>query len=81
MTSAFSQHLSRDPLLAHQDDSQTADDGRAREQPGGEEIAAMALRKSVRVLKKMGKRVVVVAPPPSGSGVDIGRCLKLRAEG
>lgn len=44
-------------------------------------LAAEALVRTVKSVRDMGKRVVIIAPPPAASGVDIGRCLELRAAG
>ena len=41
-------------------------------------LALMSFRETVKRVRALGKRVVVVAPPPS-SGFDIGRCLELKA--
>lgn len=51
-----------------------------REMDGSEDIAASALGRTVAELRRMGKKVVMVAPPPSAAGVDFGRCLE-RHEG
>lgn len=48
---------------------------------GSEDLASAALGETVRRLRALGKRVVIVAPPPSASDVDFGRCLELRAAG
>lgn len=42
--------------------------------------AVDAMRKTVDKLRGIGKRVVIVAPPPT-SGLDIGRCLERKATG
>lgn len=42
--------------------------------------AVDAMRKTVEKLREIGKRVVIVAPPPA-SGLDIGRCLEREASG
>ncbi|MGH9548064.1 MAG: SGNH hydrolase domain-containing protein, partial [Terriglobales bacterium] len=46
----------------------------------GAEVAFGGLRRTITTIRALGKRVVVVAPPPSGK-FDIGRCLERRAEG
>ena len=48
---------------------------------GSEANAVAALNTTIAAIRKLGRRVVLVAPPPSGSGVDFGRCLELKAEG
>ena len=45
-----------------------------------ESLAIERIRATVSKLRLLGKRVVVVAPPPS-SGFDLGRCLELNASG
>jgi peptidoglycan/LPS O-acetylase OafA/YrhL len=44
------------------------------------ETAAEGMRSTIAELRRIGKRVVVVAPPPSG-GFDIGACATRRALG
>lgn len=46
-----------------------------------EMIAVEALVRTVKRVRDMGKRVIIIAPPPAASGVDFGRCLELRASG
>jgi hypothetical protein len=50
------------------------------EQGGSEDLAARALGKSIAAVRGLGKRVILVAPPPS-DGIDVGRCLELKATG
>jgi hypothetical protein len=50
------------------------------EQEGSEDLAASALGKSIAAVRALGKRVILVAPPPS-DGIDVGRCLELKATG
>lgn len=59
--------------LAHQD-------GALVEGEASIERAEAALRATVRALTGMGKRVVLVAPPPA-SGFSIGACAERRAQG
>jgi peptidoglycan/LPS O-acetylase OafA/YrhL len=44
------------------------------------ETALAALKRTVHSIRALGKRVVVLAPPPSGN-FDIGSCLERRASG
>lgn len=44
------------------------------------DTALGAMRETLRALTGMGKRVVLVAPPP-GSGFNIGTCVERRAQG
>jgi hypothetical protein len=50
------------------------------ERDGGEDIAVESLRATVAAVRALGKRVVLVAPPPM-SDFDVGRCLELTANG
>ena len=47
---------------------------------GGEAVAARSLIATVAAVRSLGKRVVVVAPPPQAD-FDVGRCLELKANG
>lgn len=53
-------------------------DGSPVEQLPDPSVALATLRDTVAMLRNMGKRVVVVAPPPS-SGFDYSHCLERRA--
>jgi peptidoglycan/LPS O-acetylase OafA/YrhL len=44
------------------------------------DIALSSMRATIDAIRAMGKRVVIVAPPPT-STFDIGRCLELRDNG
>ena len=55
-------------------------DGQLVEGEASLERASAAMRETVRALTAMGKRVVLVAPPP-GSGFNIGTCVERRAQG
>ncbi|GAB4203243.1 MAG: acyltransferase family protein [Tibeticola sp.] len=46
-----------------------------------ESLATEALVRTIVGTRALGRRVVLVAPPPAASGVDFGRCLELRAAG
>lgn len=48
--------------------------------PAGLEETALALQRTAQTLRSIGKRVVVVAPPPA-SGFNIARCLELLENG
>lgn len=47
---------------------------------GGNTIAISALRTTIATVRAMGKKVVLVGPPPS-SGFDVGRCSELKSSG
>lgn len=53
-------------------------DGRTVEREPAEAVALAAMRDTVQALRALGKRVVIVAPPPS-SGFDPSRCLERKA--
>ena len=55
-------------------------DGQLVEGEASLERASAAMRETLRALTAMGKRVVLVAPPP-GSGFNIGTCVERRAQG
>ena len=42
---------------------------------GSVELAVFGLRSTIEAVRRLGKRAVIVAPPPSG-GFDVGRCLE-----
>lgn len=52
--------------------------GSTIEQQPDEGVAIAAMRATVQTLRTLGKRVVIVAPPPS-TGFDFSRCLERRA--
>jgi len=54
-------------------------DGLTESEPSAD-IAASKLEATIRSLRAMGKKVVIVAPPP-GTGMDIGGCLEREATG
>lgn len=56
-------------------------DGTEAEGRGDVDLAVRAMTAMVTAVRALGKRVVLIAPPPSASGIDIGRCLELRAAG
>lgn len=47
---------------------------------GSNQIADTALRSTISSVRAMGKKVVLIAPPPS-SGFNIGRCNELKSNG
>jgi len=49
-------------------------------QTGNPDVAFESMRSTIALLRASGKRVVLVAPPPS-SDFNIGRCLELKANG
>lgn len=48
---------------------------------GSQDLAAVTLVKTVKTIRSLGKRVVLLAPPPNAKGVDFGRCLERKATG
>jgi peptidoglycan/LPS O-acetylase OafA/YrhL len=75
LASMFGQYLPLNRLVVF------ASDGTELETLATENLAAQALADTVRAVRALGKAVVLLAPPPSASGVDIGRCLELKAAG
>ena len=59
---------------------QRADGGGYEELPGGIEVALSAIKATVDSVRALGRRVIVVAPPPSG-GFDMGRCVERARRG
>jgi peptidoglycan/LPS O-acetylase OafA/YrhL len=55
-------------------------DGQLTERQPTTALAIAAMRYTVEKVRALGKRVVIVAPPPS-SGFDIGLCLERKATG
>lgn len=54
--------------------------GVLEEQPGDMDTAVRTMSDTIRAVRALGKRVVVVGPPPA-SGSDIGACLERKARG
>jgi peptidoglycan/LPS O-acetylase OafA/YrhL len=54
------------------------EDGKLVDRDPGQDIALAAMRDTVARLRAAGKRVVVIAPPPS-SGLDMTHCLERKA--
>jgi peptidoglycan/LPS O-acetylase OafA/YrhL len=67
LSSPFKYVLSKDAHLLQRQN------GSLKAVPGSEEAAMEALKRTVDAIHAMGKRVVIVAPPPSG-GFNVGRC-------
>jgi peptidoglycan/LPS O-acetylase OafA/YrhL len=55
-------------------------DGTLHEMEPGEAVALAGIRETIERIRMLGKRVVVVAPPPS-TGFDFTHCLERRAGG
>lgn len=66
LSSPFEHYTNPDEFLLTRD---------GRRLSAGVEEASASLRQTVRTIRALGKRVVVVAPPPS-NGADVGRCLE-----
>ena len=81
MASQFGQYLSGNQLRSREGGNSQDVAGAVGEREGSEDVAAEALRRSIAAVRAVGKRVVLVAPPPSASGIDFGRCLELKASG
>lgn len=74
------QRLAVDPLLAAVGRNADGSPGVPAEQGRGENILVRSLSATIAAIRALGKRVVLVGPPP-GSGFDVGRCLELKADG
>ena len=71
LSSPFGQFVNKDERLLRRDER----DGAYRLVDAGVPEAVEGLKRTADAIRSMGKRVVVVAPPPA-SGFDIGRCLE-----
>ncbi|MFO1280195.1 MAG: SGNH hydrolase domain-containing protein [Burkholderiaceae bacterium] len=71
LSSPFGQFVNKDERLLKRDER----DGAYRLVDAGVPEAVEGLKRTADAIRSMGKRVVVVAPPPA-SGFDIGRCLE-----
>lgn len=58
----------------------TLEGGRVVGQPPNAELVLASMKRTIERVRALGKRVVVVGPPPS-TGPDIGRCLERAATG
>ncbi len=79
LASPFRQYLTPEDGKHHWRALATVD-GTAVEREVSVELAADYLRQTVRTLRALGKRVVIVAPPPS-AGFNIGSCMERREQG
>lgn len=79
LSSAFGQYLGGKTWMRNLN-LLRSDSGEVVEVEPGMSLAIERLRVTVTKLRAMGKRVVVVAPPPS-SGFNVGQCLELKASG
>lgn len=80
LASTSEQHLEGNRLLIVRAASGVPSQATRIEIDGGIDIAVSGFKATVDAIRALGKRVVVVAPPPAGF-YDIGRCLELRASG
>jgi peptidoglycan/LPS O-acetylase OafA/YrhL len=79
MSSFFSQYLAPSTGKILWRSLALADGHFFEHQPSSSETL-LAIERTIKKLRAIGKRVVIVAPPPS-SNFDIGRCLKRKAAG
>jgi hypothetical protein len=81
LASVFSQYMSGTDLI----ERATAPVGEASEKfrktAGSEVLAIQALARTIQDIRSMGRKVVLMAPPPSALGVNFGRCLERKATG
>lgn len=80
LASSFGEYLGGKRLVGLAQDWQRDALPAFAELDGGELVALKNLRATVSAVRAMGKRVVIVAPPPSAA-FNIGRCLELKANG
>jgi peptidoglycan/LPS O-acetylase OafA/YrhL len=80
LSGTFSQPLAGNRLIATVGGSASGSRAVRTEQKGGENIGVDSLRATIAAVRALGKRVVLIAPPPT-SGFNIGRCLELKANG
>lgn len=71
LSSPFEQFVNKDWRLLKRDDQ----DGTYESVDAGLAEAVAGLKRTADAVRAMGKRVVVIAPPP-GSGFDVGRCIE-----
>ena len=71
LSSSFGQFVGKNQRLLKRD----ARDGTYQTVDAGLDEAIAGLKRTAAAVRAMGKRVVIVAPPPA-SGFDIGRCLE-----
>lgn len=79
LATAVSQYLPGNLVLAASPDEDKSPEFVDIE--AGSDVAAVAFVRTAKQLRRLGKRLVIIAPPPSASSIDIGRCLELRAAG
>jgi len=75
LASVFGQYLPGSRVI-----SRDAITGHIGEMMPTEALATEALVRTIAGIRALGRRVVIMAPPPAASGVDFGRCLELRAQ-
>ena len=80
LSSFLGQYLAGNRLIATVGGSASGSPGDVTEREGGDAVALEALRATITAIRALGKRVVLVAPPPA-SDFDVGRCLELKANG
>jgi hypothetical protein len=71
LSSPFAQFVTKTARLLKRDES----DGTQRVVDASVDEAVEGLKRTVDAVRALGKRVVVVSPPPA-SGFDIGRCIE-----
>lgn len=79
--SLYGQYLAGNRVLHKAAGDADASTATFEEVQGGDELAATALGETISKVRAMGKRVVLVAPPPSSASVDLGRCMEFKMIG
>lgn len=81
LSSLYGQYLKGNRILRGSSTEAAADGEGFLEEQGSEDLAVTALAETISSIRQLGKRVVLVTPPPSASGIDFGRCLEMKAGG
>lgn len=77
MSSAYSQYLVGGRMLSRRPALPSEGGVEFEEVEASDVVALTSLYATVSAVRALGKRVVLVSPPPS-SGFDVGRCLELK---
>ena len=79
LSSIFSQYLAGNTLLINRQAKGHAFSD-SREIQGSDDVAVNSLKATIAAVRALGKRVVIISPPPSSS-FNVGKCLELKATG
>jgi peptidoglycan/LPS O-acetylase OafA/YrhL len=76
LASLFQQYLDGSQVLVKEEGAYSGADELFRETHGSQELAFHSLSRTVSLLRSLGKKVIIMAPPPSGGGIDFARCIE-----